>query len=595
MIHTTRVRDVGIVLGLIVLVVGLPVIVGTLSGAIFIPRNDDFAYRRSAMMLYETGRLELTGWAVMTLVGQLIATLPLLWLAQGGAWAFSATTAMFAVVGIVASYSLARRLLSPGRAGLAILLMVLVPGFMLYTTAYMTEVPAFAMEMSCLAIGAAALHRSAGEHRWRWLAASLVVGCYAFSIRDYAIAAPIAVLVAAAASERHGHRLAYGIGLVAVILACATIYRFTNDLPGQGSVGLKAPTPDITRRVLDAVALLCFALAPALLAGVVTWVPRWWRSGERLGVVVGALAGAATATVIYIDQLIVRFGGGPGTAPDLFVGNVFASHGSLDVGLFAGSRPLLYAPPTWDLLNGLGLVATLSAFAFLGAALVAERRWLLRAIDILSIPTPLGSVEGMVAAFVVVFAVGTIVIGLTSILFDRYTWPLALPLAILLLRRPDPESAADAKKAPFGAARSAGRRAGVAILTGVLVAVTATTSLALLSNAAAFDGARWRMGEEAVRLGLAADTVDAGFEWVGLHAVGLAELTASREPSMTEYAVKFPSFRQCAVASSSPLDFPGFTLVLTRPSAYRLLLIAGPEEPIYLYRVSGRGCPARPA
>ena len=102
------------------------------------------------------------------------------------------------------------------------------------------------------------------------------------------------------------------------------------------------------------------------------------------------------------------------------------------------------------------------------------------------------------------------------------------------------------------------------------------------------------MGEDAVRLGFAADTVDAGFEWVGFHATGLAELTASREPSLTEYAVKFPSFHQCAVASSTPLDFPGFTLVLTRVSAYRLFLFAGPEEPMYLYRVPGPGCPAAP-
>ena len=144
----------------------------------------------------------------------------------------------------------------------------------------------------------------------------------------------------------------------------------------------------------------------------------------------------------------------------------------------------------------------------------------------------------------------------------------------------------------------AGRRAavltqsGVAILSGALVAMIATTSLVLFLNAAAFDSARWRMGDAAVRLGFAAETVDAGLEWVGFHATGLARLTASRAPSMTEYAVKFPSFHQCAVASSTPLDFPGFTLILTKADAYRLLLFAGPTEPIYLYRVAGEGCPA---
>lgn len=597
--RAVRRRDSWIVLGLIALAVGLPAIVGVVSGAISIPHNDDFAYRRPALMLYETGRLELTGWAVMTLVGLLVATLPALWLAHGGAWAFAVTAIIFAVAGVVASYSLGRRVLSPGLAGLAVLLAVLVPGFMLYTTAYMTEVPTFAMEMSCLAIGAAALHRSPEAHRWRWLAASLVVGCYAFSIREYAIAAPIAVLAACAASERHGRRLPYAIALVAVTIACAAIYIYANDLPGQGSVGFSAPTPGTTRRVLDAVAVISLALAPALLIGAVTWVPHWWRSRHRLGAVLGALGGLATATIIYIDQLGILVGRDPGTDPDIFVGNVFSLHGSLDVGALAGSRPVLYAAPAWDLLSDLALFATFAAFAFVGATLVAERHRLLHVLDIRSRPAPLGSVPGMLAVFVVVFAAGTIALGLTVILFDRYTWPLALPLAILLLLRPDPEPVADsdvrsARDPARDPAGSAGRRTGVAILTGVLVAVTAAASLALLLNAAAFDAARWRMGDEAVRLGFAADTVDAGLEWVGFHASGLAVTSARRTPSMTNYADKFPSFHPCAVASSSPLDFPGFTLVLTRTSAYRLLLFAGPAETMYLYRVAGSGCPAGP-
>ena len=105
-----------------ILAVGVPAVAGIASGAISAPRNDDFAYRRAAITLYETGRLVLTGWAVMTLVGQLVATLPFLWISGGSAWAFAATGAIFAVAGIAASYSLARRRLSPGWAGFAVLL-----------------------------------------------------------------------------------------------------------------------------------------------------------------------------------------------------------------------------------------------------------------------------------------------------------------------------------------------------------------------------------------------------------------------------------------------------------------------------------------
>jgi Dolichyl-phosphate-mannose-protein mannosyltransferase len=580
-------RDVVIVLGLIVLAVGLPAIVGIASGAIAIPHNDDFAYRRPALTLYQSGRLELTGWAVMTLIGQLAATLPLLWLTSGSSTAFAATTMAFAVVGIVAGYALARRVLTPGPAGLAVLLATLVPGFLLYTTAYMTEVPAFAMEVSCLAIGSVAIGRTPHDGRWRWLAASLAVGCYGFAIREYAAAAPIAVLLAAVTSDPERRWRPYAIGLGGVVGAFVAIYVFAAALPGQASVGLELPTPGTTRRVLDAVNVVSLALAPALFLAVVAWVPYWRRSDRRIPAAVGALAGVAAASVIYLDQLTIRLGLAPGPVPDVLVGNVFSAHGSLDVGVMAGSRPVLYAPPTWDLLNAFALLVTIAGIAFLGAFLVAERHRLARAVDLRAIPTSLGSTPGMLAAFVVVFAVGTAALGLTSILFDRYVWPLALPLAILLLRPPEPSSAAYE-------GRSAWRRVGVQILAGVLVVVVATTSLALLLNEAAFDGARWRMGEEAVRLGFAPDTVDAGLEWVGIHATGLAALTAPPEPSGTDYSVKFPSFHPCAVVSSTALGFPGFRLLVARPDAYRLLLIGGPSETLRLYGVVGRGCPLSP-
>jgi hypothetical protein len=592
----SRGREMWIVLGLLALAIGLPAIVGIVSGAISAPRNDDFAYRRAALMLFEHGRLEFTGWAVMTLVGQLAATIPLLWLTSGSAAAFATTTSVFAVIAILASYSVARRVLSPGRAGLAVLLAVLVPGFLLYTTAYMTEVPAFAMEMSCLAIGAVALERSSGADRWRWLAASLVVGCYAFSIREYALAAPLAVLAAAAASDRQGRRAPYLLGLVAVGVVCAAIYVWTAGLPGQGDVGLAVPTPHTTRRVLDAIGVISLTLAPAIVVAAGTWVPRWWRSRERTGAAMGGFIGLGIGTVVYLEQLVTRIGG-PG-GPDIFVGNVFDRYGSLGVEQLAGRRPELFASPWWDLLNDLAIVATFCGLALLGAALVVERHRLMRALDLRSVPTPLGTVPGMVALFAVIFAAGTAFLGLTVIIFDRYTWPLALPLAVILLRPPGGK-AAENEGRTWSTAEAAGQPAGRAgqpirmwVAAVVLVAVAAATSLALLLDEAAFDGARWRIGDEAVALGFAPDTVDAGLEWVGLHATGPVQLAARQVPDRTGYSVKFPSFRACAIVSSSPLDWVDVELVVKRFDAYRLLLVVGPSEPLYLYRVVRPGCPS---
>ena len=166
------------------------------------------------------------------------------------------------------------------------------------------------MEMSCLAIGAAAIHRSPEEHRWRWLAVSLAVGCYAFSIREYAIAAPIAVLVAAGASDRQRRR-PHTPSRSSRSWSRAPPSTRTPQ-PARREPGSNAPTPETTLEDPGRCCVLSLALAPALLVGVMNWVPHWWRSGDRIGVIVGALIGAATATMIYADQIAIRIGGDPG-------------------------------------------------------------------------------------------------------------------------------------------------------------------------------------------------------------------------------------------------------------------------------------------
>jgi Dolichyl-phosphate-mannose-protein mannosyltransferase len=585
-------REAWIVLGLIALSVGLPTIAGITSGAISIPRNDDFSYRHPAMTLYESGRIEMIGWGVMTLVGQLLATLPLLWVSQGSTWAFAATTAIFTVVGVVAAYHLARRVLSPALAGLAVLLTICIPGFMLYTTAYMTDVPAFAMEMACLATGAAAIERTPEGHRWRWLTASLVIGCYAFSIRDFAIAAPIAVLIAAAASDRRSARIPYVVASMVVVISCVTIYRSTGDLPGQGTPAFLPPTLASIRKVLDAFTVLGLALAPAILVGVPGWVIGWRRTGRGRAAGFGALAGLVVATACFVDPSAL-FGHQPADVLHVLRGNVFLSTGSLDSAVFAGSRPALYPGVVWGALEVLALVGTFVAFALFGAWAVAERDRLRRAFDLRHRPTALGSVPGMLVVFVVVFAAGTVAIGAITNVFDRYAWPLALPLAVLLLARSDRSSRSGSVGVTDRAVRRSARLgAGLSVGVGLLLAVVASASLVLLLDADAFDGARWRMGEEAVRLGFAAETVDAGLEWVGAHSTGISEPLATPVPSMTRWAVRFPSFHQCAVASSSPLPWPGLTLVLKRTDAYRTLLAVGRPHAMYLYRVDDAGCPA---
>ena len=179
----------------------------------------------------------------MTLVGQLLFTLPLMVVAGGSAWAFAASTAILSVVWVIASYDLARRVLPAPRAAFAVLTVLAIPGFLRFTTSYMTDVPTYAGEILCLTLGAAALRRTDDEHRWRWLTASLLVGCWAFSVREFALAAPVAVLIAAYASEKRGRWVPYVIAGISVVIACVAIYEFSQHLPGQTPAVPKSASP----------------------------------------------------------------------------------------------------------------------------------------------------------------------------------------------------------------------------------------------------------------------------------------------------------------------------------------------------------------
>ncbi len=89
-------------------------------------------------------------------------------------------------------------------------------------------------------------------------------------------------------------------------------------------------------------------------------------------------------------------------------------------------------------------------------------------------------------------------------------------------------------------------------------------------------------------LGYDATTVDAGYEWVGIHAVGDENETFELK-GLNWWQNLFPSFRPCAILSNTPFDVPGYELVRENPSAYRQYLVFGPAQPLYLYGAASGG------
>lgn len=557
---------------LLAFAVVLPTVVGAVAGSLDIARNDDGIYRRLAIHLFTTGSFDLNGASQTSLIGQLVAAQPFLWLSGGQTWGLWVVGVLFDTVAIIAGYLMVRRLLPAGRAVFAIALLPLFPGFLPYAPSFMTDVPGLAAEFACLALGMVALARK--PMSIGWLAASLAVGLFGFSIREFALAAPASVLLLAVVAEPR--RIGVWASGLTFVAAAWAFHEWRAALPGQLTVGLLPITEWSIDRVLRAASSLAFALLPA---AVVSW-PRCWRRVRLLDVAIGLMLGLVLVGGRIGDLFST------GRAPSVLLDNLMSKWGMTQEVMLAGGRPLLVPDPIWDGLNMLALIATLlvlgTATGMLGALL---RR---TGIGGLYLAARGASPAWLLVLFAGSMAVGLAGFGLVAAIYDRYLWALIPPLAALVLA--------------FGGERNEGWAAIVqrdravprlvtraaAPLGLLLAAILGTVGVVFLLNSDAFDGARWRAGEELVAAGVQAEKVDAGIEWLGFHAPGLAQWTAPI-PEIW-YQALWPEFEMCGLAASVPWDRPGFELVSIETQAYRLLLFSGPEQPLYLYRVIGPPC-----
>jgi len=569
-------RDIWALVALLAIAVVLPTVVGAISGSLDIPRNDDWTYRRIALQLFQTGRLEL-GSDAKIMVGQIVVAQPFLWLSRGATWGLTVVGVLSAVIAIVAGYLLVRRLVTPGRAALAMLILPLFPGFLPYAASFMTDLPAIAAEFVCLGLGIAAL--GGGRIRGRWLLASLAIGVFGFSVREFAIAAPASVLAGAVLVQPR--RLTPWLAGFAVLASCVAIYYLGSRLANQFGASVHPLSDWSSDRVARAVSSLAFVLLPAAVVAAATW----WRRWRLLDVAVGALLGSSLVHERIIDLVAT------GVMPPVLLDNLATQWGTPLQYMTFGSRPVLFSDLAWSAINGLALVATIAVFAVGAGILGFHVRRALRAPR--AVPARLASPAGIVLMFAVATVLGLIVFGLIVNIFDRYLWPVVPMLAALMLIPPLAQGRSldlIERSVEDGERRTrVGRsiRAIPMITMSALILLLGGIGLSFLLNSAAFDRARWSAGERLVAMGVPAESIDAGYEWVGYHATGPASFAV---PALTWWEGMFPSFRLCGFVATTSQNLPGARLVEVDLHAYRLLLFAGQDETLYLYRVEGPQC-----
>jgi hypothetical protein len=363
------------------------------------------------------------------------------------------------------------------------------PEFGLLATSFMTDMPAFAALMVCLLLTDVALRTGKSA----WLAAALVVGVWGVTIREQALVGPVVAVVVAALACRGRKRLTViGFGLVA-FAATVGFEVWRQSLPRGDSPRFVLDLDGLADTALRAVFTSSLYVAPAVLlvARPIRWTARIrWIS----------------AVVLVSSLAIVACRSG-----DVFLGNYLSRDGAYS-GVAVGVRSVI---PVWHWF-GLLLLGCLSLASLVGAFLHAGVR-----MDRTSL---------LVGLLLMAGTMGQAALGQT--IYSRYLLPLIPVLCVPILRCSNPPG---------------GRLALPAL------AVLFVTSIAITSNALAFDAARWSAASFIQERGVRARDIDAGLEWVGYHATGPAVQDSTRPEALAWYMSMFEHSRACYVISASPL------------------------------------------
>jgi hypothetical protein len=471
----------------------LPLVIARHYGALGAARGDDWSYLVTLFRWVDTGRLEFNNWVSMSLLGQLLLAAPVA-AAKGHAIAIvQAETTVLGLGGLVALALLGRRLgLSWAVVTFGVVTFAVSPLWLILSTTFMTDVPAFAVSTVGLLLATIALQRR--PIRMPLLITGFAVAVYAISIRQYAIVPVLAIVLAGAIALRADPDRRRTVAfVVAVVVGAAAIVAFLAwwySVPDAKALAPSFPTGrDLRTTVIKGAGFL--RLAGFLLLPVICWrgpvraLRAAWRASRGLTavVVVGAVLWQAVTATRYLSSQ--------------FVGNYMIRDGALSIAVLPGRRPDLMPRALWDLLvllGSLGAVVLLAAAIPTVVALVDRvRRRDLAGID--PVTSLLGlTVVGFGAAYALAMITGVQV-------YDRYALPALAVLILVLLRQ------APTDRDPL-------RMIGTGLALGLLAVVGLNAAV----DSASFDGGRWRLAQRVVDAGgWQPKQVNGGFEWVNFH------------------------------------------------------------------------------
>lgn len=300
----------------------LPALVTAIGGGFGITRNDDYAFIDTMRTFVDHGSFEIRGPADMTLIGQVLLAWPVAKLTSTSITALQLTTLVVGTAGLLATAAFARTVVDRRRATLVAIAVAVTPMWAPLATTFMTDVWAWAFGALALAVVARATGAATTKGFVVGLVGALLAAGLAFSIRQTAVVALLAVLVGTGvglATTRAGRpgrtterRTAIALGLLAVVV-CGGVYRWRSSL-GVGGLGFdrltayRAAAPLVNGdQILVTIALLLLPASVVFLRRdlVVRRARACPRGAPVSAVIIGLLVGLRMA-MQPIDQLTLN-------------------------------------------------------------------------------------------------------------------------------------------------------------------------------------------------------------------------------------------------------------------------------------------------
>ena len=462
-------------------IIALWVVVTAATGRLDTAFGDGWSYMRIAFHYVDTGSFRLNGYASTAFVGQAVLAWPVLKLFPDSLIAAQLWAAGVAMVGAIAFTAVTRHHVGERATAFAGATFAASPIVALLAATFFTDLPAYAAQMVCLACGIRALTKRSAI----WLAFSMLAGFVAFSIRDFSLTAPFAVIFVVTATylvrrPRIARPTAFLL-VVALGLSCALLSLWRRSLPNLepfpvvvsfDRVGAWVPRVAVTLGFL--IAPVAFTLSPVTLLRAMSW---WARS---VSVVVIGAGG------VLVFAAIGRHA------------NLMGDLVQRPVGQFLGTGPPVWVWTVCTVIGAYGI--TLLVLAVIGVTDQAD-------VKLLAQERP----DRLVLPIATVLAIAPLLVYVISSVklppYDRYLLPM-VPGCIVAILAARHQARARVASVPVPLAPIVGSLT----LLGMLV-----VSMWTLVDVSRQWAAAWNSANSVVRRGVPANLVGAPAAWTEYH------------------------------------------------------------------------------